>query len=234
MAAPHPAGESVRRGDIWWVDFDTVDSGDMRPMRPAVVVTADALNRARRTVVVVPLATGAQPRPPIVVATPSAGQGRVAVCDQARAVDKARLTRTAGQLSPLISNRSRMGCAACSSCNAFSAAQHCGYRIRYCDFRPHIRGSLFESRNRSLPSERLVAADKDQPTTERAAGAIITRMPLNPAHPRGVLDRPSNRKVGGEYVRLVAVARPLVMPPGDPPWRPRSGRREGRTSRHRV
>ena len=99
MVAAAPSGEPVRRGDIWWVDFDTIDSGEMRPMRPAVIVTADALNRARRTVVVVPLATGARPHPPIVVATPSAGGGRVAVCDQARAVDKARLTRTAGQLS---------------------------------------------------------------------------------------------------------------------------------------
>jgi mRNA interferase MazF len=99
MAASAPRSEPVRRGEIWWVDFDAVDSGDMRPMRPAVVITADALNRARRTVVVVPLATGAQPRPPIVVATPSAGEGKVAICDQARAVDKARLTRTAGQLS---------------------------------------------------------------------------------------------------------------------------------------
>lgn len=99
MAATAPSGEPVRRGDIWWVDFDAVDTGDMRPMRPAVIVTADALNRARRTVVVVPLATGPQPRPPIVVATPSAGDGRVAICDQARAVDKTRLTRTAGQLS---------------------------------------------------------------------------------------------------------------------------------------
>lgn len=97
--ASAPGGQLVRRGEIWWVDFDTVDTGDMRPMRPAVVVTADALNRARRTVMVVPLASGAQPHPPIVVATPSAGEGRVAVCDQARAVDKARLTRTAGQLS---------------------------------------------------------------------------------------------------------------------------------------
>ena len=99
MAVSTPAGETVRRGEIWWVDFDIVDDGEMRRMRPAVVITADALNRARRTVVVVPLATGAQPRPPIVVATPSAGQDRVAVCDQARAVDKGRLTRTAGQLS---------------------------------------------------------------------------------------------------------------------------------------
>ncbi|HXO02807.1 MAG TPA: type II toxin-antitoxin system PemK/MazF family toxin [Stellaceae bacterium] len=99
MAASLSGGEAVRRGDIWWVDFDIVANGEMRRMRPAVVMTADALNRARRTVVVVPLATGPQPRPPIVVATPSAGQGCVVVCDQARAVDKGRLTRTAGQLS---------------------------------------------------------------------------------------------------------------------------------------
>jgi mRNA interferase MazF len=99
MAASESTGETVRRGEIWWVDFDVVDDGEVRRMRPAVVVTTDALNRARRTVMVVPLASGPQPRPPIVVATPSAGEGRVAVCDQARAVDKGRLTRTAGQLS---------------------------------------------------------------------------------------------------------------------------------------
>jgi mRNA interferase MazF len=63
------------------------------------VVTADALNRARRTVVVVPLSTGPQPRPPLVVATPSAGAGSVAVCDQLRAVDKRRLTRSEGRLA---------------------------------------------------------------------------------------------------------------------------------------
>jgi mRNA interferase MazF len=102
MASPPSAdGMSVRRGEVWWVDFDVVDDGEIRKMRPAVVVTADALNQARRTVVVVPLATGPQPRPPIVVATPSAGERRVAVCDQARAVDKGRLTRAAGTLSAI-------------------------------------------------------------------------------------------------------------------------------------
>jgi mRNA interferase MazF len=64
-----------------------------------VVVTADALNRVRRTVVVVPLSTGPQPRPPLVVAMPSAGATCVAVCDQVRAVDKRRLTRREGRLS---------------------------------------------------------------------------------------------------------------------------------------
>jgi len=64
-----------------------------------VVLSADPLNRARRTVIVVPLSTSPSPRPPVTVTTPSAGPGGVAVCDQIRAVDKARLTERAGCLS---------------------------------------------------------------------------------------------------------------------------------------
>lgn len=89
----------VRRGEVWWVDLDPTRGSEIRKTRPAVVLTANALNRARRTVVVVPLSTGPSPRPPIVVATPSAGADSVAVCDQVRAVDKGRLTRCVGQLT---------------------------------------------------------------------------------------------------------------------------------------
>ena len=97
--APSAAPGSVRRGDIWWVVLDPAQGSEIRKLRPAVVMTADALNRARRTVVIVPLSTGPEPRPPIVVATPSAGSESVAVCDQLRAVDKQRLTRACGRLS---------------------------------------------------------------------------------------------------------------------------------------
>jgi len=90
---------AVRRGDIWWVNLDPTQGSELRKTRPAVVMTADALNRARRTIVVVPLSTGPEPRPPIVVATPSAGPNSVAVCDQLRAIDKRRLTRNSGRLS---------------------------------------------------------------------------------------------------------------------------------------
>ena len=82
------------------MDLDPTRGGEIRKARPAAVLTANALNRVRRTVVVVPLSTGPTPRPPIVVATPSAGDGSVAVCDQVRAVDKGRLTRRIGQLAP--------------------------------------------------------------------------------------------------------------------------------------
>jgi mRNA interferase MazF len=90
---------SVRRGDIWWVNLDPTRGSEIRKTRPAVVITADALNRARHTIVVVPLSTGPEPRPPIVVATPSAGARAVAVCDQLRAIDKRRLGRASGRLS---------------------------------------------------------------------------------------------------------------------------------------
>jgi mRNA interferase MazF len=90
---------AVGRGDIWWVNLDPTQGSEIRKTRPAVVMTANSLNRARRTVVVVPLSTGPEPRPPIVVAAPSAGPDSVAICDQLRAVDKRRLTRMVGRLS---------------------------------------------------------------------------------------------------------------------------------------
>ena len=90
---------SIQRGSVWWVDLDPTRGAEIRKTRPAVVLSGNGLNRARRTIVVVPLSTGPMPHPPIVVATPSAGDGSVAVCDQLRAVDKTRLTRMERVLS---------------------------------------------------------------------------------------------------------------------------------------
>jgi mRNA interferase MazF len=72
---------------------------EIRKTRPAVILSVDALNKARKTVVIVPLSGSAQARPPIVVATPSSGPDSVAICDQLRAVDKARLVSQIGVLS---------------------------------------------------------------------------------------------------------------------------------------
>ena len=99
MSGSASAAGPIRRGEVWWVNLDPTRGSEIRKIRPAVVLTANVLNQARRTVVVVPLSTGPTPRPPIVVATPSAGAESVAVCDQVRAVDKVRLTRRGGQLT---------------------------------------------------------------------------------------------------------------------------------------
>ena len=99
MSLPPRPAQAIERGQVWWVDFDPTRGAEMQKQRPAVVLTANAVNRARQTVVVIPLSTGPVPRPPVIVATPSGGTSSVAVCDQLRAVDKARLSRLAGRLS---------------------------------------------------------------------------------------------------------------------------------------
>jgi mRNA interferase MazF len=72
------------------VNFDPSQGMEIQKRCPAVILTVNALNKARGTVVVVPLSTSAKPRPPIVVALPSAGETSVAVCDQLCAADKRR------------------------------------------------------------------------------------------------------------------------------------------------
>ncbi len=89
----------MKRGEIWWIDLDPTLGGGIKKTCPGAILTVDALNKARRTVVIVPLSSSALPRPPIVVPTPSAGKQSVAVCDQLRAVDKNRLIEKIGELS---------------------------------------------------------------------------------------------------------------------------------------
>lgn len=89
----------MQRGEVWWVNFDPSEGTEIQKCRPAVILTVNALNRARGTVVVVPLSTSARPRPPLVVAMPSAGVRSVAVCDQLCAADKRRFGKKLGELS---------------------------------------------------------------------------------------------------------------------------------------
>ena len=89
----------MRRGEVWWVNFDPSEGMEIQKCRPAVILTVNALNRARGTVVVVPLSTSAKPRPPIVIPLPSAGKTSVAVCDQLCAADKRRFGRKICDLS---------------------------------------------------------------------------------------------------------------------------------------
>ena len=89
----------MRRGEVWWVNFDPSEGMEIQKCRPAVILTVNPLNRARGTVVVVPLSTSATPRPPIVIPLPSAGKTSVAVCDQLCAADKRRFGRKLCDLS---------------------------------------------------------------------------------------------------------------------------------------
>lgn len=89
----------MSRGEVYWVNLDPAQGSEIQKRRPCVLIGATPINRARRTVVVVPLSTSAKSRPPLTVPAQCLGRQVVAVCDQIRAVDKSRLLGTAGSLS---------------------------------------------------------------------------------------------------------------------------------------
>ncbi len=79
--------------------MDPITGAEVRKTRPCIVLSATAINRARRTVVILPLSASGKAKPPIAVPVQCAGRPAVAVCDQIRAVDKTRLRDKLGEMT---------------------------------------------------------------------------------------------------------------------------------------
>ena len=91
---------SPGRGEVWWIDLEPTKGSEIRKTRPCLVLTANALNRLRRTVVVVPYSTAASAHPPITVPVTCGGTRAVAIVDQVRAISKERLRGLLETASP--------------------------------------------------------------------------------------------------------------------------------------
>lgn len=89
----------MNRGDIYWVDLNPTRGSEINKLRPCVLIGATPINQARHTVVVIPLSTAAQARPPITISVSCLGKQVTAICDQIRSVDKSRIKKPAGHLS---------------------------------------------------------------------------------------------------------------------------------------
>ena len=91
--------EVVRRGDVFLVSLNPARGGEIQKTRPCVVVSPDELNAYLRTFIVTPLTTGGYPYP---FRVPCRFEGRAGyvVIDQIRTVDRERLVRRLGKLSP--------------------------------------------------------------------------------------------------------------------------------------
>lgn len=89
----------MNRGDVFWVDLNPTKGSERNKLRPCVIVGASPINRARSTIVVIPLSTSATARPPLTISVTCLNKNVTAICDQIRAVDKSRFVKAAGHLS---------------------------------------------------------------------------------------------------------------------------------------
>ncbi len=90
---------SVRRGEVFLVALDPTRGGEIRKTRPCVIVSPDELNAYLRTFIVAPLTTAGHPYPFRVPCRFGRRAGHV-VLDQIRTVDRERLVRRMGRLTP--------------------------------------------------------------------------------------------------------------------------------------
>ncbi len=95
----------VRRGDMFLVDLNPTRGQEIRKARPCLIVSPDELNNHFQTFIVASLTTGSHSYPFRIACTFQNKRGYI-VLDQIRTVDRDRLIRHLGRISPQALERS--------------------------------------------------------------------------------------------------------------------------------
>lgn len=94
----------VNRFDVFLVALDPTGGHEIKKTRPCTVISPDEMNHHIGTVIIAPMTTKGRDYPTRVSCSFQGVEGQI-VLDQIRTVDKARLVRRLGRLSPAASDR---------------------------------------------------------------------------------------------------------------------------------
>ena len=89
----------MQRGEVWWVDFNPSIGGESQKVRPAIIVSNDASNKAMNRVQVVPITSNTSKCYPCEAYVEIDGKISKAMADQLATVSKLRLKSKIGQIS---------------------------------------------------------------------------------------------------------------------------------------
>ena len=89
----------MKRGEIWWVNFDPSRLGEIQKQRPAVIVSNDISNKYLNRVQVVPVTSKVEKLYPSEAYIVVAGKQGKAMADQLATVSKQRLLNRIGHVT---------------------------------------------------------------------------------------------------------------------------------------
>ena len=81
----------MKRGEVWWINFDLSVGGEIRKKRPAVIVSNNAANQFLNRIQVVPLTSSVGKLYPSETYVTLRGKKAKAMADQLTTVSKKRL-----------------------------------------------------------------------------------------------------------------------------------------------
>lgn len=89
----------MKRGEVWWVNFEPSMGGEIRKRRPAVIVSNDAANHYLNRVQAMPITSNVEKLYPSEAYIAFRGKKSKAMADQITTVSKKRLINMAGSIS---------------------------------------------------------------------------------------------------------------------------------------